>query len=91
MFLENQMDKESIIRDAMEYINKLHEEEKKIQAEISDMESAGSSSKSTVFEFDQEEIFKSKRIRTDQERFHNFRGSRSSPIEVIQVGTCLSC
>lgn len=91
MFLENQMDKESIIRDAMEYIKKLHEEEKKIQAEISDMESAGSSSKSTVFEFDEEEIFKSKRIRTDQKRFHNFRGSRSSPIEVIQVGTCLSC
>ncbi|CAA2993311.1 transcription factor bhlh35 [Olea europaea subsp. europaea] len=42
------MHKESIVKDAIDYIQKLHEEERKIQAEISDLESAGSSSKSTI-------------------------------------------
>ncbi|KAL2534480.1 basic helix-loop-helix (bHLH) DNA-binding superfamily protein [Abeliophyllum distichum] len=78
------MDKESTLRDAIEYIQKLHEEERKIQAEISDLESAGRSSKCTNFQFDQEATFKPNRIRT-QEHFHDFQGSSSSRTEVIEL------
>ncbi|KAL2456742.1 basic helix-loop-helix (bHLH) DNA-binding superfamily protein [Forsythia ovata] len=78
------LDKESTLRDAIEYIQKLHEEERKIQAEISDLESAGRSSKCTNFQFDQEATIKPIRIRT-QEHFHDFQGSSSSRTEVIKL------
>nr|QTY40733.1 bHLH35 [Fraxinus mandshurica] len=80
------MDKESIIKDAIDYIQKLQEEERKIQAEISDLESAGTSSNSKIIGLDhQEETFYSnpKKIRT--ENLHDFGGSSSSPIEVLEL------
>ncbi|XP_022851794.1 transcription factor bHLH35-like [Olea europaea var. sylvestris] len=78
------MHKESIVKDAIDYIQKLHEEERKIQAEISDLESAGSSSKSTISEFDHEETFSSNPKRVTSESFYDSGGSRSSPIEVLE-------
>ncbi|CAA2934888.1 transcription factor bHLH35 [Olea europaea subsp. europaea] len=79
------MHKESIVKDAIDYIQKLHEEERKIQAEISDLESAGSSSKSTISEFDHEETFSSNPKRVTSESFYDSGGSRSSPIEVLEA------
>ncbi|XP_022841846.1 transcription factor bHLH27-like [Olea europaea var. sylvestris] len=81
------MNKESIIKDAIDYIQKLQEEERTVQAEISDLESAGTSSTSKIIGFDhQEENFYSnpKKIRT--ENFHDSGGSSSFPIEVLEVG-----
>ncbi|KAL2534482.1 basic helix-loop-helix (bHLH) DNA-binding superfamily protein [Abeliophyllum distichum] len=72
------MDKESIIKDAIGYIQKLQEEERKIQAEISDLESA-----SFVH---QDETFCSNLKKITSENLHDFGGSSSSPIEVLEVG-----
>ncbi|CAA2934891.1 transcription factor bHLH35-like [Olea europaea subsp. europaea] len=79
------MHKESIVEDAIDYIQKLQEEERKIQAEISDLESAETSSKSTISEFDHDETFSSSPKRLTNESFYDSRGSRSSPIEVLEV------
>ncbi|CAA2934889.1 transcription factor bHLH35 [Olea europaea subsp. europaea] len=79
------MHKESIVEDAIDYIQKLQEEERKIQAEISDLESAETSSKSTISEFDHDETFSSSPKRLTNESFYDSRGSRSSPIEVLEL------
>ncbi|XP_022842065.1 transcription factor bHLH35-like [Olea europaea var. sylvestris] len=71
------MHKESIVKDAVDYIQKLHEEERKIQAEISDLESAGSSSKSTI------SSPPPKRIASESS--YDSGGLRSYPIEVLEL------
>lgn len=80
------MDKASIIRDAIEYIKSLQDEEKRIQSEISELESNGSA----ISDLDQEATtFCSKPKRTRKEHFCDSGGSRlamPSPIEVLQVG-----
>ncbi|KAF6155635.1 hypothetical protein GIB67_034730 [Kingdonia uniflora] len=55
------MDKASIIKDAIEYIKDLHEQEKVIQAEISDLECGRSSN--TISDIDHEKL-KTKRLRS---------------------------
>ncbi|KZV15660.1 hypothetical protein F511_33084 [Dorcoceras hygrometricum] len=73
------MDKASIIKDAIEYIRTLHEEERILQAEISELEN-GKPSNSPMCDFDQEFCSRAKRTRIDH-------GSRcnSSPLEVLEL------
>ncbi|KAK4478838.1 hypothetical protein RD792_014339 [Penstemon davidsonii] len=84
------MDKASIIKDAIEYIQSLHDEERRIQAEISELE-LGRSSNGTVFDFDQEATTfcsNPKRTRRDHCSSTSSAGSRSvssSPIEVLEL------
>ena len=80
------MDKASIIKDAIDYIQELHEQEKMIQAEISDLETGNSKKSPPGYEFDQESpasVSKSKKKRT--QHCYDSAGSRVSPIEVLEV------
>ena len=84
------MDKASIIKDAIDYIQELHDQEKRIQAEIMDLES-GKLKKNPGYDFDDQELpvlLRSKKKKTDQ--FYDSGGSRISPIEVLEVSTTLS-
>ncbi|CAA2938154.1 transcription factor bHLH35 [Olea europaea subsp. europaea] len=79
------MDKASIIKDAIDYIQELQEEEKRIRAEVSELES-GRLSNGAIFEFDKEATTfcsKPKRSRIDQ--CYDSAGSRSCPIEVLEL------
>ncbi|PIN17047.1 hypothetical protein CDL12_10303 [Handroanthus impetiginosus] len=85
------MDKASILRDAIEHIKSLQSEEKRIQTEISELESGMSSSNSANFDFDAEATTfsnsKTKRKRL-MERCNDSALSRlatSSPIEVLEL------
>ncbi|KAI3447334.1 hypothetical protein Pfo_003999 [Paulownia fortunei] len=83
------MDKASTIRDAIEYIKSLQVEERRIQAEISELESGMSSSNGSIFDFDQEATtFCSKPKRTGMEHGYDSPGSRlvmPSPVEVLEL------
>lgn len=87
------MDKASIIKDAIDYIQELHEQERRIQAEISELES-GKSKKSPPpgYDFEQESpvlVSKPKKKRT--QHCYDSSGSRvPSPIEVLEVCAVLS-
>ena len=78
------MDKASIIKDAIEYIQELHEQERRIQAEIMELES-GKLNKNPGYGFEQELpiLLRSKKKKTDQ--FYDSGGPRISPIEVLEV------
>ncbi|KAL2554112.1 basic helix-loop-helix (bHLH) DNA-binding superfamily protein [Forsythia ovata] len=79
------MDKASIIKDAIEYIQKLQEEKRRIQSEISDLES-GTSANSTIFDFDQEATtFCSNPKRRRFDHSYDSASSRSFPIEVLEL------
>lgn len=89
--LHMQMDKASIVTDAIEYIQHLQEQEKSIQTEISELESDKLKNPSYV-EFEQEELpvlLRPKKKRTDQQLF-DFVSSRNSPIQVLEVLPSLS-
>ncbi|XP_073043850.1 transcription factor bHLH35-like [Primulina eburnea] len=77
------MDKASIIKDAIEYIQTLHEEERILQAEISELENGKSSNCLPICDFDQEFCSEAKRPRMDQYD----HGSRfnPSPLEVLEL------
>lgn len=82
------MDKASIIKDAIEYIQELHEQERILQAEISELELK----KNAFMEFDQETISyansKPKRTRIHHHDHYSINGgSRSSPIEILEVSS----
>ncbi|KAK7329141.1 hypothetical protein VNO77_23287 [Canavalia gladiata] len=81
----SKMDKASIIKDAIEYIQHLHEQEKIIQAEIMELES-GMPKKSSSYDFEQEQLpvlLRSKKKRT--EHLYDSVNSRNSPIEVLEL------
>uniref|UniRef100_A0A7N2LIA6 BHLH domain-containing protein n=1 Tax=Quercus lobata TaxID=97700 RepID=A0A7N2LIA6_QUELO len=81
----SKMDKASIIKDAIDYIQELHDQEKRIQAEIMDLES-GKLKKNPGYDFDDLELpvlLRSKKKKTDQ--FYDSGGSRISPIEVLEL------
>ncbi|XP_041021827.1 transcription factor bHLH35-like [Juglans microcarpa x Juglans regia] len=81
----SKMDKASIIKDAIKYIQELQEQERRIQAEIKELESL-KSKKNLGYDFEEELpiLLKSKKkIRTDQ--FYDSGGSRTSPIEVLEL------
>ncbi|PIN06519.1 hypothetical protein CDL12_19765 [Handroanthus impetiginosus] len=91
------MDKASTIKDAIEYIQSLHDEERRIQAEISELESAAagtgslSKSSSTIFEFEHQDsaTFSSKPKRTRLINDHCYDSPASrlmpSPIELLEL------
>nr|GMD78124.1 transcription factor bHLH35-like [Ipomoea batatas] len=76
----------NISKDAIDYIQELHEQERKIKSEISELESERSKRNITLDQFDQEGISfnsKPKRTRID-EQCHDSPGSRS-PVNVLEV------
>ncbi|PPD86956.1 hypothetical protein GOBAR_DD16112 [Gossypium barbadense] len=79
----SKMDKASIIKDAIDYIQELHDQEGRIQAEISELES-GKLKKNPGFEYDQElPGLRSKKTKLDN--IFDYGGSRACPIEVLEL------
>ncbi|XAR63750.1 hypothetical protein NMG60_11023804 [Bertholletia excelsa] len=82
----SKMDKASIIKDAIDYIQELHEQEKRIQAEIVQLES-GKTKKKAVFDYYDDDFpaktMKSKKKRT--EHSYDSGGSSASPIEDLEL------
>lgn len=78
------MDKASIIKDAIDYIQELHEQEKRIRDEIMELES-GKSKKNFGFDFEQElpVLLRPKKKKIDQ--FFDSAGSRTAPVEILEV------
>lgn len=84
------MDKASIIKDAINYIQELHEQERRIQAEISELESMASKKNNFFHDFDQDQtpFMANSRLKKKKIEQHSYDsgGSRSSsPIQVIEV------
>ncbi|XP_027065577.1 transcription factor bHLH35-like isoform X1 [Coffea arabica] len=77
----SKMDKASIIKDAIDYIQELHNQERVIQAEISELESK----RSIFLDFDEEISCNSKPKRSRFEQTCDSAESRSSPIEVLEL------
>nr|GEZ92573.1 transcription factor bHLH35-like [Tanacetum cinerariifolium] len=81
------MDKASIIKDAIDYIQTLHDQEKTIQAELMELESRKLEPK--TLEFNQEAKFlsmeRSKKFRVEQA--FDSSGSSWYPIEVRDVSS----
>ncbi|XP_038878728.1 transcription factor bHLH35-like isoform X1 [Benincasa hispida] len=81
------MDKASIIKDAIDYIQELHDQERRIQAEIYELET-GKLKKITGYEFDQDQLpllLRSKRKKTDPYFSFDSPASRISPVEVLDL------
>ncbi|XP_057467104.1 transcription factor bHLH35-like isoform X1 [Actinidia eriantha] len=80
----SKMDKASIIKDAIDYIQELHDQERRIQAEILQLES-GKLNENGVFDFKEEmpDLLRSKKKRIDQS--FDFGESRASPIEDLDL------
>nr|WPH60715.1 transcription factor bHLH23 [Panax notoginseng] len=83
------MDKASIIKDAINYIQELHEQERRIQAEISELESKKNN---FLHDFDQDQTpfmanSRLKKKKIEQQHSYDSGGSRisSSPIQVIEL------
>ncbi|XVE98862.1 hypothetical protein REPUB_Repub03eG0145300 [Reevesia pubescens] len=76
----SKMDKASIIKDAIEYIQELHEQENRIQAEIMELES-GKVKKNPGYEY---ELLRSKKTKLEN-IFDCGGSSRTSPIEVLEL------
>ncbi|XWS71004.1 hypothetical protein CRYUN_Cryun03dG0099700 [Craigia yunnanensis] len=80
----SKMDKASIIKDAIDYIQELHDQETRIQAEIMELES-GKLKKNPGYGYEQElpVLLRSKKTKLDN--IFDYGGSRSSPIEVLEL------
>ncbi|GKV42392.1 hypothetical protein SLEP1_g49800 [Rubroshorea leprosula] len=80
------MDKASIIKDAIDYIQELYEQEKRIQANIRELESKKSNRNPANYDiFDQELLVLLRSKKTKVDNFYNSGGSRASPIEVLEM------
>ncbi|KAF3452749.1 hypothetical protein FNV43_RR03182 [Rhamnella rubrinervis] len=82
----SKMDKASIIKDAIDYIQQLHEQERRIQAEIMELESGRVKKSPSGCDFEQDlpVLLRSKKKKIEQ--FYDSAGStRTSPIEVIDL------
>ncbi|KAI3524166.1 hypothetical protein L1887_02818 [Cichorium endivia] len=81
----SKMDKASIIKDAIDYIQHLHEQERIIQDEIMKLESR--KSESGVYDFDQETVFmtteRSKKKRIEQSP--DASESKAFPVEILEL------
>ncbi|KAL4324736.1 hypothetical protein GQ457_11G018140 [Hibiscus cannabinus] len=79
----SKMDKASIIKDAIDYIQELHDQESRIQAEIMELES-GKVMKNPGFGYDQElPVLRSKKTKLDN--IFDYAGSTASHIEVLEL------
>lgn len=87
-----QMDKASIIKDAIDHIQKLREQERRIETEIYELESGKSKKKIARYEFEQEVplLHTPKRNKTDQFSYYDSSATRYSPIEVLDVSFLIS-
>ncbi|KAL1359381.1 hypothetical protein HN51_004696 [Arachis hypogaea] len=84
----SKMDKASIIKDAIEYIQKLQEQERIIQSEIVELESGMMVEKKNPnsYEFEHQELpvlLRSKKKRTDE--LYDSLNSRNSPIHILEL------
>lgn len=84
------MDKASIIKDAIEYIQHLHEQEKSIEAEITELESGKQIMNKTptniYFQQDLPLLLRSKKKKTEHlQLYDSVLTSRNSPIELLEV------
>ncbi|KVH93632.1 transcription factor bHLH35-like [Cynara cardunculus var. scolymus] len=81
----SKMDKASIIKDAIDYIQHLHDQERIIQGDIMELESR--KSESDVFDFDQEAEFMSyERLKKKKiEQSPDSSESRASPVEILEL------
>lgn len=79
------MDKASIIKDAIDYIQELHEQERRIQTEIMELET-GKLKRNNNPGFDYEQdlpvLLRPKKIK---HQFYDCGGSKASPIENLEV------
>ncbi|KAK6942030.1 Myc-type, basic helix-loop-helix (bHLH) domain [Dillenia turbinata] len=79
----SKMDKASIIKDAIEYIQELHEQERRIKDEIMELES-GKSKKGIRLDGEQEaSVLRSKKKRIDN--CDDSGGSSPSPVELLEL------
>ncbi|KAL7193963.1 hypothetical protein ACSBR2_025575 [Camellia fascicularis] len=80
----SKMDKASIIKDAIDYIQELHEQERRIQADLIQLES-GKLKKNAVFDLDQEipALSRLKKKRIDHS--YDSRRSTTSSIEDLEL------
>ncbi|XP_023531024.1 transcription factor bHLH35-like [Cucurbita pepo subsp. pepo] len=83
----SKMDKASIIKDAIDHIQKLREQERRIETEIYELESGKSKKKIARYEFEQEVplLHTPKRNKTDQFSYYDSSATRYSPIEVLDL------
>ncbi|TQE11336.1 hypothetical protein C1H46_003070 [Malus baccata] len=80
----SKMDKASVIKDAIDYIQELHEQERRIQTEIVELESRKSNKKSgSDFEQDLPVLLRSKKKKIEQ--LYDCGGSRISTIEILEL------
>uniref|UniRef100_A0A2P2NZB3 BHLH domain-containing protein n=1 Tax=Rhizophora mucronata TaxID=61149 RepID=A0A2P2NZB3_RHIMU len=81
----SKMDKASIIKDAIDYIQELHEQERRIQAEIMELES-GKLKKTPDYDFEQQMpgLLRSKKKKVEQ-FYGSSGGSANYPIEVLEL------
>lgn len=81
------MDKASIIKDAIDYIQHLHDQERIIQAELIELESR--KSESGVFDYDQEAVFMStERLKKKKiEQSPESNESKAFPVEILEVSS----
>ncbi|XP_028751371.1 transcription factor bHLH35 [Neltuma alba] len=84
----SKMDKASIIKDAIDYIQRLHEQERSIESEISELES-GKQMKQNSSDIDYEQdlpvLLRSKKKKTEQQLYDSVISSRNCPIEVLEL------
>lgn len=83
-----QMDKASIIKDAIEYIQELRSEENRIETEISNLESGKFKSTTSNEDDDRENNTRNTRKRGTKNSNRQLREKpTSSPIEILDVRT----
>ncbi|KAF5959257.1 hypothetical protein HYC85_000466 [Camellia sinensis] len=80
---EEDMDKASIIKDAIDYIQELHEQERRIQADLIQLES-GKLKKNAVFDLDQEIPTLSRLKKKGIDHSYDSRRSTTSSIEDLE-------
>ncbi|CAK7345712.1 unnamed protein product [Dovyalis caffra] len=82
----SRLDKASIIKDAIEYIQDLQEQERRLQAEIMELESERLKNNP---DFEQEIPVLSRSKKTKHDQTYDHRLARSCPVEVHEVGYSL--
>ncbi|CAL5420301.1 unnamed protein product [Camellia sinensis] len=82
--IDSKMDKASIIKDAIDYIQELHEQERRIQADLIQLES-GKLKKNAVFDLDQEIPTSSRLKKKGIDHSYDSRRSTTSSIEDLEI------